>query len=81
MTNAQKHGRGSRAMLRVDYQPDTLSIEVVNDVSAGRDERRIRPGHGITGMRERVAATGGSFDIGATGDGRFRAELPLTGVG
>lgn len=83
LTNAQRHGRGARALLRVDYEPHALSIEVVNDAATSSDDSRIRPGHGITGMRERVAATGGTFDVGRTREGRFRvhATLPLTSAG
>ena len=82
LTNAHRHGRGSRARLRLDYHPDTLRIEVTNDTATNNDEHRVRPGHGITGMRERVTATGGTFDAGRMPDGRFRvrATLPLTGV-
>ncbi|RKS71650.1 histidine kinase [Actinomadura pelletieri DSM 43383] len=36
------------------------------------------PGHGLTGMRERVDLLGGTFEAGPTGSGwRLAAELPL----
>ncbi|MEV6275303.1 histidine kinase [Nocardia sp. NPDC051832] len=39
----------------------------------------VEPGHGLTGMRERAMALGGTFDAGLTGDGSFRvtATLPV----
>jgi signal transduction histidine kinase len=79
LTNAHRHGRGPRVCLRVDYHPDTLSIEVLND--AADNPTTERRGHGIIGMRERVAAAGGTIDVGPTSDGRFRVDvtLPLTG--
>jgi signal transduction histidine kinase len=79
LTNAHRHGRSPRAGLRVDYTPDTLVVEVLNDDS---DRPAAAPrGHGIIGMRERVAATGGTIDVGPTSDGRFRVyvTLPLAG--
>jgi signal transduction histidine kinase len=80
LTNAHRHGRSPHACLRVDYTPDKLSVEVLND--ADPDRRTTgRQGHGIIGMRERVAAAGGTIDVGPTTDGRFRvyATLPVTG--
>ena len=79
LTNAHRHGRSPRACLRVDYGPDTLSLEVLNEAAAGTTTGRL--GHGILGMHERVAAAGGTLDIGPTADGRFRvhATLPVTG--
>ncbi|MGP4013373.1 hypothetical protein ACTWQO_43925, partial [Streptomyces sp. 4N124] len=34
-------------------------------------------GHGLTGMRERAHAVGGSFRAGADTDGRFRVDVRL----
>lgn len=81
LTNAHRHGRGERAVVHLDHQPDALSIEVLNDLPAERAATERR-GHGIIGMRERVAAAGGTIDTGPTGDGRFRVHvsLPVLGV-
>jgi signal transduction histidine kinase len=81
LTNAHRHGRDSRAHLRVEYHPGALSIEVLNAAAPDRPNAG-RLGHGITGMRERVAAAaGGTIEAGPIAGGRFRvyAELPLTG--
>lgn len=79
LTNVQRHSRSPRACLRVDYGPDSLSVEVLNDAATGTTTGRR--GHGILGMHERVAAAGGTLDVGPTADGRFRvhATLPVTG--
>ena len=77
LTNAHRYGRGPRVVLRVDYQPDALSIEVVNDIATRHDQTRGGSGHGLTGMRERVSATGGTFTADRTGDGRFRVRAVL----
>jgi hypothetical protein len=46
---------------------------------AGGGGARRRSGHGIVGMRERVAALGGTLDVGPTPDGGFEvvARLPV----
>jgi len=80
LTNAHRHSRSPRAVLRVEYRPNELCVEVLNDAAEVRSPTGRR-GHGILGMRERVAAAGGTIDVGPTSDGRYRvrATLPLTG--
>ncbi|HEY2673740.1 MAG TPA: sensor histidine kinase [Rugosimonospora sp.] len=85
LTNVRKHAGNVTARLRLDYQPTALRIVVDNDVSGagpapGPDRmRRDGPGHGIVGMRERVAALGGSLHAGRRPGGfRVTATLPLT---
>ena len=80
LTNAHRHGNGPRAVLRVDHRPGTLSIEVLNALSADRPATGRR-GHGTIGMRERVTAAGGSIQIGPTGDGQFRVQVTLPTLG
>ncbi|MEU2201284.1 histidine kinase [Isoptericola sp. NPDC019482] len=79
LTNAHKHGTG-RARLTLAWTPAGLGVEVVNPVpreAAGGVAAAPSTGHGLLGMRERVAAVGGTLDAGARG-GEFvvRAELP-----
>ncbi len=80
LTNAHRHGSSPRACLRVNYHPDRVSVEVLNDIAPGR-QTTGRGGHGIIGMRERVAAAGGTIDAGPTDNGHFRVyvTLPVTG--
>jgi signal transduction histidine kinase len=76
LTNTRRHAAATRACVRLGYRPDGLRIEVTDD---GRGPGGGRPGHGLIGMRERVALYGGTFDAGAGPDGGFRvlAVLPL----
>jgi len=76
LTNAGKHGLGS-AEVSVDYRDDLVLIDVTNPVVPATVEGS--PGHGLVGMRERVAAVGGTLVVGPLDDGRFgvHAELPL----
>lgn len=80
LTNAHRHGRNARASLRVEYQPDTLCIEILNDPGTDRPPTGRR-GHGIIGMHERVAAAGGTIEVGPTVDGRFRVYVTLPVIG
>jgi signal transduction histidine kinase len=85
LTNVRKHAPTSRALVRVCYEPDRLSVGVSDDggpsVAEG-DTARITsgPGHGLIGMRERVQLYGGQFEAGSMPDGGFRVEatFPLS---
>jgi len=82
LTNAQRHGSGD-VSVRVDIAPDgAVVIEVVNLRRAGASVRTVPGGgHGLVGMRERAASTGGQVDVRE--DGRFfwlTATLPVNGV-
>ena len=48
---------------------------------AGTDAHSNAPGHGVTGMRERVVELGGQFSAGhrPSGGFRVRAWLPTEG--
>lgn len=78
LTNAGKHGTGT-ATLALRYLPELLELEVENPVgraSAGRS------GYGLTGMRERAHAVGGTVTIAPVINGRFRVTvlLPMPAV-
>lgn len=77
LTNARRHaGPGATADVRVRYDDDGVEVEVVN---TGRAIAQLRPGLGQLGMRERAAASGGTFEIAprAPGGVRVRARVPL----
>jgi len=78
LTNAHRHATGTHVCLRVDYRPDALHIEIIND-AADVPSAATHRGHGIIGMRERAQAVGGTIDIGPAPGGHFRvdASLPL----
>jgi signal transduction histidine kinase len=82
LTNAMKYaGPGASARVRVTRTADTVAVLVEDDGrGAISDAAQSAGGHGIDGMRERVAAIGGSLHIGPRKGGGFRvqARLPVT---
>jgi signal transduction histidine kinase len=78
LTNVLKHAGPAQARVVVRYAGRELELEIADD---GRGSAAITgAGHGLVGMRERVALYGGDFDAGASNGGGFvvRARLPLT---
>jgi signal transduction histidine kinase len=77
VTNAQKHARASsnRALASVGH--DAVRVEVVDDGIGGAVETA---GSGLEGLRDRVEAIGGSFEVdSAPGHGtRIAAVIPAT---
>ena len=78
LTNALKHAGEARAEVSVRYGPDSLELEIVDDGVAPAAEVPSG-GHGLVGMRERVALYGGRLDAGRRADGGFavRVLLPI----
>jgi signal transduction histidine kinase len=78
LTNALKHAGDARATVRVRYGADQLELEVVDD-GAGMPAPVAGGGHGLVGMRERVALDGGRLDAGRRQGGGFavRVALPI----
>jgi len=78
LTNVIKHAQARHASVRVAYDAGALELSVIDD-GAG-DTSDGAGGHGLLGMRERVALFGGTLDTGERSDGpgyRVRAVLPL----
>ena len=77
LTNARKHGGDARAQVRLHYRPEALEIEVLDD-GAG-SVNGAGGGHGLIGMRERVAVFGGTLVVGPRPGGGYalHATLPL----
>jgi signal transduction histidine kinase len=76
LTNTVRHARATRAQISVHYEPTGVTVVVGDDGTAAAD---IIEGHGIMGMRERVAALGGALAAGPAGAGGFRvrATIPI----
>ena len=82
LTNVLKHGGpGSSAAVRIRRHPQHLLIEVLDD-GQGTDPASDGQGHGLTGMRERMAVFGGTLQAGPLPSRGFRvrASVPLTGT-
>jgi signal transduction histidine kinase len=82
LTNVVKHAGPARAQVVVGYRDHEVTVEVTDDgrgVTAPTGDGPARVGHGLIGMRERVAAFGGDLEAGPRPGGGFRvaARLPL----
>jgi signal transduction histidine kinase len=77
LTNVRRHAGATRCRVAVTVAPDAVTLTVVDDGTAPGDPNPA--GHGLRGMRERVAVHGGSLSAGPGPDGGFavRATLPL----
>jgi signal transduction histidine kinase len=78
LTNALKHAGDARASVRVGYSSDQLELEIADD-GAGALAPVAGGGHGLAGMRERVALYGGRLDAGRRAERGFtvRVVLPI----
>jgi signal transduction histidine kinase len=82
LTNTRKHaGPVASASVLLRYSPDAVVLTISDDGwgDLGGTALPGAPGHGLTGMRERVAACGGSVAAGPRPGGGFEvvATLPL----
>ena len=75
VTNVVKHAAPAACRATVTVRPDEVRVEVTDD---GR--RPVLPagsGHGLIGMRERVALHGGEFSAGPRSGGGFAVTASL----
>jgi signal transduction histidine kinase len=84
LSNARRHAPGAAVTVSVSQDLGAVRLRVANGPgdAAGRPAGRPRPGHGLTGMRERVALLDGSLLVGPTPDGGFvvSAVLPVGAI-
>jgi signal transduction histidine kinase len=76
LTNARRHAPGAAVDVELRYADERLQLAVRDD---GPGAAGAAEGHGLLGMRERVATVGGSMRTGPGDDGGFvvEAELPI----
>jgi signal transduction histidine kinase len=81
LTNTVKHAEASRAEVRVRYRPEEVEVEIVDDGRGTATAPTTPSGHGLIGMRERVALHGGQLTAGPRPGGGFavHATFPLSG--
>jgi signal transduction histidine kinase len=82
LTNVIRHAGAEHAAVRLSYLPGTLEVSVLDDGCGGPHSRSngAGRGHGLVGMRERVALFGGRLHAGARTDAPgycVIAALPL----
>ncbi|QBR92284.1 sensor histidine kinase [Nocardioides euryhalodurans] len=80
LTNVLKHAEASPTRIRLEYAEDALTVLVVDEGSPRAMASGEPPGHGLIGIRERVAVVGGDVEAGPNGSGGFRvrARLPYS---
>ena len=76
ITNALRHGHARTIEVRVMRTARGVELRVAND---GTAPATVRPGHGLTGMRERVEALGGTLALDATAPRGFVVHATLPG--
>jgi signal transduction histidine kinase len=75
VTNAERYANASVIRVRAHLSASSLAVEVWDDGVGGALERNDR---GLQGLRDRVEATGGRFELGSRpGLGtRIKAQIP-----
>lgn len=76
LTNARKHGTGT-VDLDLRWAHDLITLDVRNAIATTQGGGT---GHGLIGMRERVASVGGRLTVNDDGVFHVHAELPLAGA-
>jgi signal transduction histidine kinase len=79
LTNALKHAGPAHAVVSIRYDDVQLTVEVDDDGLGETSSSGV--GHGLVGMRERVAIFGGRLETGPRAGGGFavRATIPIDG--
>ncbi|MFD9794534.1 sensor histidine kinase [Streptomyces sp. NPDC059070] len=75
LSNSLRHAPGAGARVEVGYVLGGVGVRIVNGPATGPVAASPGSGHGITGMRERVAMLGGKMTAGATADGGYEVAV------
>lgn len=82
LTNAVRHAPGAPTVVAIEDAPGSMLVVVSNEAPPRPPDLALTTGgHGLEGMRERVALVGGEIATGPTQSGGFvvRAVLPREG--
>ncbi|MGY1985364.1 sensor histidine kinase [Blastococcus sp. SYSU DS0669] len=82
LTNVLKHAGPATVQVTVRAVGGVVDVEVRDDGRGNHGEQGTGTGHGLVGIRERVALYGGTVDAGRLPDGgyRVRARLAVDGT-
>jgi signal transduction histidine kinase len=72
LTNTLKHAHASRASVTIRYSDSMVDVRVVDNGDVALQEPIL--GHGIGGMRERVAVHGGTLQVGPLAEGGWALD-------
>lgn len=78
LTNALRYAPGAPVTVTVRAGPAALDVRVENEAPTEHAELNLGSSHGLNGLRERVAACGGTLDAGpdARGGWTVHASMP-----
>lgn len=78
ITNVNRHAAARNLWIELARTDGGIAIRAKDD---GRGAKDVRPGHGLTGMRERLAQVGGKLQIETQPAKGFRLEawMPVSG--
>lgn len=78
LTNTLRHADARQAWVSVAVESGAATVTVVDN---GQGAASLVPGHGLTGMAERVEALGGSLRHGDRSEGGFEVSAHFPGPG
>ncbi len=79
LTNATRHSPGAATQVEVKQVAGDVEVRVANGPPAKEPTGLTTGGHGLTGLRERVALVGGTISAGRTADGGFAVDARMPG--
>ncbi|MEV8451407.1 histidine kinase [Streptomyces sp. NPDC052095] len=79
LSNTLRHAPGATARVEIGYVLGGVGLRIVNGAPTGPVKPSPGAGHGITGMRERVAMLNGEMTAAQTGEGGYEiaAFIPV----
>ncbi|MEK1890676.1 MAG: sensor histidine kinase [Phyllobacterium sp.] len=78
LNNAFRHAKGIGQTVTVAHSADGLTVTVA-DAGKGFDRARVTAGLGLTGLEERLAGLGGTFDVRSSPGGGTAVTMHIPG--
>jgi signal transduction histidine kinase len=77
LTNTVKHAQGGSVQITITYSPTAVTIDVADTGGLPAAAMRLGGGHGLAGLRERLALYMGTLVAGKRPTGGFRVHAVL----